>query len=116
MKELKVRADIESQLGQGSSRKPGLDDIQREQAENDIPATEPDPARLVQDCVAKGLERFAAEEPERAYVIDLYADGIGLQEIADRIGRTYGATREYLSQCRKRVPPFIKHCLPLLQD
>ena len=38
-----------------------------------------------------------------------------MREIGDRVGRTYGATREYLSQCRRRLAPFIAHCLPLLQ-
>jgi len=105
---------------QTARREDVLDDRQWEQAENDAPALqtsgEPDATRLAEDCVAQGLARFAAADPERAYAMELTVEGLDLREIAERIGRTYGATREFLSQCRRRLAPFIAHCLPLLQD
>ena len=35
-------------------------------------------------------------------------------EIADRLGRTETATRQYLTQSRKHIAPFIEHCLQFL--
>ena len=111
---------IDYQRRQASSQEHSLDDEQWERAinqESSLQVTDdPDPARLAEDCVAKGLARFAIEEPERAYAMELFVEGIDGYEIADRIGRKYGATREYLSQCRQRLAPFIEHCLPLLSN
>jgi RNA polymerase sigma factor (sigma-70 family) len=102
-----------------------LDDAQWKKAEDDDSRRPPeervfqstdahDPSREAEDCVSKGLSRFAADEPERAYAIELVVEGIDGREIADRIGRTYTATRQYLLQCRQRLAPYIKDCLPLL--
>jgi DNA-directed RNA polymerase specialized sigma24 family protein len=33
--------------------------------------------------------------------------GLSVSEIAERLGRTGAATKEYLSQCRKKMQPFI---------
>ena len=41
-------------------------------------------------------------------------EGASVQDIADRIGRTAAATKEYLSQSRKKLQPFIAHCADLL--
>ena len=73
-----------------------------------------DPSRAAEECVTQGLARFALAEPDRAYAIELVVEGVEGNEIADRIGRTYTATRQYLTQCRKAFAPFIKDCLPLL--
>ena len=75
---------------------------------------EQDSSRQVEECVSKGLTRFATEEPRRAYAVGLLVDGVGCEEIGIRIGRTYDATRQYLMQCRKQLAPFISHCLDML--
>ena len=67
-------------------------------------------AHLV-DCVDRGLQTFALEMPERAQVLTLQMQGHAVAEIAQRIGRTAAATREYLSQCRRKIEPYIAHCL-----
>lgn len=119
MRELKEHALINTQPPQASSRKPAAD-AQWEHATNQESALqitgEPDPARLFEDCFEKGLARFKLEEPERAYAIALVVEEIDQREIAERIGRKYGATREYLFQCRQRLKPFTQHCLQLLSD
>lgn len=74
----------------------------------------PDPSRQAEDCVLKGLALFARKEPERAYAMELVVEGVDGNEIADRIGRSYTATRQYLTQCRKALAPFIKDCLDFL--
>ena len=73
-----------------------------------------DPRRAAEDCVAQGLLRFEEIDPDRAYAIKLVVEGVDGREIADRIGRTYTAARQYLTQCRQHLAPFIKDCLPLL--
>lgn len=49
-------------------------------------------------------ERFAAEQPQAAAVIGWIAeDGLDAAAIAQLLGRSPGATREFISQCRKKA-------------
>ncbi len=64
----------------------------------------------VDACVAAGLSAFSLREPERAYVLTLQMEGLSILDIGARIGRTVAATKEYLSQCKKKIQPFIAHC------
>lgn len=66
------------------------------------------------ECVSRGLEAFGAQMPERAFALTLQMDGLSVSEIAERLGRTAPATKEYLSQCRKKIQPFIAHCAELM--
>ena len=68
----------------------------------------------VNECIAAGLEDFAAEQPDRYQVLMMQMDGEDITSIGNRIGRTMAATKEYLSQCRKKVAPYIAHCQVLL--
>ena len=68
----------------------------------------------VDECVSAGLDKFNRVEPERAMVLMLQMDGLSIDEIGLRIGRTMAATKEYLSQCKKKIQPFIAHCTDLL--
>lgn len=72
---------------------------------------EADPERLVQDCVAKGLEKFAEQQPERAFVLELVVEGLDQHEIAARVGRSYAAIRTFICECRKKLKPYVQHCL-----
>ena len=65
-------------------------------------------------CIARGLEDFAAEQPDRYQVLMMQLNGEDITSIGNRIGRTMAATKEYLSQCRKKVAPYIAHCKVLL--
>ncbi len=69
----------------------------------------------VEACVAGGLDAFARQMPERAQALALQMEGAGIDAIAQQIGRSAAATKEYLSQCRKKIQPFVAHCLDLLQ-
>ena len=71
-------------------------------------------AKAVDDCVTKGMSKFAKQEPERAYALELVIEGIDGKEIAARLGRTETATRQYLMQSRKHIAPFIQDCLQFL--
>ena len=68
----------------------------------------------VDECVAVGLSDFCKLEPERALVLMLQMDGFSVDEISLRIGRSMAATKEYLSQCKKKIQPFIVNCTDLL--
>lgn len=69
-----------------------------------------------QDCVSKGLENFAAEHPDRVRTLEMQLDGEDIASIGRRIGRSAAATKEYLSQCKKKLAPFIEHCTALLHS
>jgi RNA polymerase sigma-70 factor (ECF subfamily) len=75
-----------------------------------------DPNQSVDECVANGLEQFALDMPDRALALNLYLEGHSMEEIADQIGRSASATKEYLSQCRKKIKPFIAHCTEQLAE
>jgi RNA polymerase sigma-70 factor (ECF subfamily) len=56
------------------------------------------------ECFARCWNRFLEASPEHALVISWIAeDGLTHEQIAVLLGRTPGATREFISQCRKRA-------------
>lgn len=87
------------------------DSLQRNRALDDAQSAD---TQATAECVAAGLEDFAAEYHDRYTVLMAQMDGERIESIANRIGRTTAATKEYLSQCRKKVTSFIAHCYPLL--
>ena len=59
-------------------------------------------------CFARCWERFAAACPAHAAVISWIAeDGLDHEQIATLLERSPGATREYISQCRKRARGYL---------
>jgi RNA polymerase sigma factor (sigma-70 family) len=68
----------------------------------------------LEDCISRGVNVYGQQMPDRAYVLTLQMEGAGIEEIAAQIGRSIAATKEYLSQCRKKLRPFISDCLQLL--
>jgi RNA polymerase sigma factor (sigma-70 family) len=70
-----------------------------------VPAAE-DSVRQGQlaECFARCWSGFLEASPEHALVISWIAeDGLTHEQIAALLGRTPGATREFISQCRKRA-------------
>ncbi len=67
-----------------------------------------------QDCVHGQLARFATDHPDAGQAI-LWAavDGLKARQIGELIGRSAGATREFLSQTRKRLHEYLEPCLGL---
>ena len=109
--------DHQSKQGSRSKHETAVNDEQWESLEQ----TTPDPNAIncaalgsVDECVSAGLDIFNRREPERALVLMLQMDGMSIEEIGHRIGRTMAATKEYLSQCKKRIQPYIAHCTELL--
>jgi len=66
----------------------------------------------VQACINRAYAEFAKVHPDRAQCLVWAAvDELAMEEIAGIIGRSVGATREYISQCRKKLRPYLAHCL-----
>ena len=70
----------------------------------------------LEDCVSRGFGEFAKTEPERAKALSLVVEGYDTRKIANFINRTEGATREYLSQCRKKVEEYLLPCQDYLTN
>jgi RNA polymerase sigma factor (sigma-70 family) len=76
---------------------------------------EPDiPVGALDKCVQEGLKAFGAQYPERQLCLFLQMEGASVDEIAAQIGRNPGATREFLSQCRRKLEPFVSKCRELI--
>lgn len=68
------------------------------------------------DCVGQAFAAFAEKHPERAQCLRLAViEGWSTSEVADFLDRTLGATREFISQCRKLMRPFLERCRDYLE-
>jgi RNA polymerase sigma-70 factor, ECF subfamily len=75
------------------------------------------PGESVDECVQRGLQRYAFAHDEGAVAVQLRdLEGWGVAEVAQFLGRTEGATRTFLSQVRKGLEPFLKPCFELLSN
>jgi len=70
----------------------------------------------VDNCVELALKEFEVENPDRAFALLMQMEERSIAEISSAIGRSLGATKEYLSQCRKKLTPFVHHCFELLNN
>jgi RNA polymerase sigma factor (sigma-70 family) len=65
----------------------------------------------------KGWRRFQQEDPLHASVMAwVVEDGLSTDDIAQLLGRTPGATREFVSQCRKRARLYLADWYALVRD
>lgn len=86
-----------------------------EKIDDEVHHIEPDtPVGALDNCVQEGLKAFGAQYPERQMCLFLQMEGATVDEIAAQIGRKPGATREFLSQCRKKLEPFVSRCRELI--
>ena len=82
-----------------------------EQVSDAMRTFDPPPANeTLEECVDRGFAEFAKKFSERAHVLSLVMEGFDTTHIAAAIQRSPGATREYISQCRKRVEEFLRPC------
>jgi RNA polymerase sigma-70 factor (ECF subfamily) len=64
--------------------------------------------RQLMECFQRCWEKFMQASPEHALVISWIAeDGLNHEQVAALLGRTPGATREFISQCRKRARVYL---------
>jgi RNA polymerase sigma-70 factor (ECF subfamily) len=98
-------------------RKPdvSLDDMDTDEADGLLAQLRPsgsNPAAV--DCVKRSFEHYSNAQPECAEALmRVVVDGWGYEELTQYRSSTYGATREYLSQCRKRLMEFVQPCFQL---
>ena len=69
----------------------------------------------ITECVRGGFRIYREKYPECAGWLYKLIDGASIAELAEAANRTSGAMREYLSQCRKKLAPYIEHCRTLVQ-
>lgn len=75
------------------------------------PAAASDASGDLENCVKQAYASFALAHPERAETLALVAfEGWSLVDLAKMLGRTHGAAREYVSQCRQKLRPFLERC------
>ena len=76
-----------------------------ELSEESIPQPDSEAARAQLDaCFQRCWQRFQAASPSHALVMTwIVEDGLDHEQIGELLGRTPGATREFISQCRKRA-------------
>jgi len=71
----------------------------------------------LQECFDRGYGAFAQAYPEPAEVLQKVVQlDWSTREVAQFLQRTEGATREYLSQCRKKLKRFLEPCRDLLAE
>jgi RNA polymerase sigma-70 factor (ECF subfamily) len=60
------------------------------------------------DCVRQAFRAFATDHPQRAQALSLVIlEGWTAKELATYLGRSHGATREYVSRCRALLRPYL---------
>jgi RNA polymerase sigma factor (sigma-70 family) len=65
------------------------------------------------DCLDRALKAFRAKNADAAQTVYLaVVEELSRQELAEVLGRTYGATREYLSQCMKKFEGLLRQICP----
>jgi DNA-directed RNA polymerase specialized sigma24 family protein len=62
-------------------------------------------------CLEGQMARFEREQGPRYACIDLIAQGFDAREIAELVGRNYGATRQFMSECCAALLGYFKPCL-----
>ena len=75
-----------------------------------IDPSQSDPTTMI--CLNGQMEKFFRDHPVRAQVIERCAlDAWSLEDTSQALGRSMTATKEYLSQCRKRLMQYLQPCL-----
>jgi DNA-directed RNA polymerase specialized sigma24 family protein len=65
----------------------------------------------IQDCVSKGIYIFSKKFSHNAAVISMSLDSMSISQIAEVISRTEGATKQFIYESKKKLAPYIEHCL-----
>ncbi len=93
-------------------KQPVFEDISAHPLEGDEPSGEHCYSqKSMEECVQDGFRKFAKAERDKAEVLRLVNwYGWSIKDVAEHLGKKLGATREYLSQSRKKLKPFIAHC------
>jgi DNA-directed RNA polymerase specialized sigma24 family protein len=70
--------------------------------------------REVEGCMTESMKVFGLNHPQRNVAISMLMDGKPVMDIALTLGKTVSATWVYIHESKKKLTPFIKNCLELL--
>ncbi|WP_096662442.1 RNA polymerase sigma factor [Polaromonas sp. AET17H-212] len=74
-------------------------------------------AEALQECFDRGFSEFAQAHPQRAQALQhAVLHKWSVRDIATFLNRTEGATREFLSQCRKKLREHLAPCRDFLRE
>ncbi len=69
------------------------------------------------DCLAEQFLRFKRDHPLRGEALRLAKEeGWRIEQLAIYLGRSEGATRQFISQCRKKLAAYLEVCRHLLKN
>jgi len=114
--ELKIKIgslDDENWMKSGSSttnQQTMGDLINKKAQENYTNQCERDTEIEIEECIKDAFDDFEMVEPSRAYALTMQMDGESIESIGRRIGKSTRAATEYLSQCRKKIKPYLERC------
>lgn len=67
--------------------------------------------RGVEQCVGNGMAQFSLKFPDREAILSLALDGSAIADIALLYKRTEAAMKQFIYESKKKLAPFIAHCL-----
>jgi RNA polymerase sigma-70 factor (ECF subfamily) len=74
-------------------------------------------AQDLHDCFEQGFAQFARAHPARAEALQqVVVHNWAVRDVAAFLERSEGATREFLSQCRKKLREFLEPCRGFLGE
>jgi RNA polymerase sigma factor (sigma-70 family) len=62
------------------------------------------------NCVEEKMKLFQVDMPDQHYAIKLQMEDVSIKDISIRIGRSYAATKEFLSQSKKKLKTYFEEC------
>lgn len=62
------------------------------------------------NCVEEKMKLFQVDMPDQHYAIKLQMEDVSIKDISIRIGRSYAATKEFLSQSKKKLKSYFEEC------
>jgi len=62
------------------------------------------------NCVEEKMKLFQEDMPDQHYAIKLQMEDVSIKDISIRIGRSYAATKEFLSQSKKKLKSYFEEC------
>ncbi len=69
------------------------------------------------ECFQHALRAFFDEDKDSGTAIQMAVEGFSGEELAEVLGRTHGAAREFLRQCRKKFQTLLRQlCLDYLPE
>lgn len=69
----------------------------------------------VDDCVEKSLILFREAYPDRYYALSAQLDGLSVSQIGELLNRTVAATKEFISQSKKKLAPYLDRCHAMVE-